>query len=99
MMKGLLAIGITIAVPQLAMATGMYQCEPVPQDQRLSEASLTGMLEAEGWRVRRMKVDGGCWEVYGTTPEGQRVEGYFHPATGEMLLLNQRGRIIFRAGD
>ena len=98
-MKGLTAIGITIAFPQFAMATGMYQCEPVPQDQWLSEASLTEMLEAEGWRVRRMKVDGGCWEVYGTTPEGQRVEGYFHPVTGEMLLLNQRGRIIFRTED
>ena len=98
-MKDLLAIGITIAVPQLAMATGMYQCEPVPRDQWLSEASLTGLPEAEGRRIRRMKVDGGCREVYGTTPEGQRVEGYLHPAIGEMLLPKQRGRIVFRAGD
>lgn len=29
-MKGLVAIGITIAVPQLEVAAGMYQCEPVP---------------------------------------------------------------------
>jgi len=51
------------------------------------------------WQVRRMKEDGGCWEVYGTTPEGQRVEGYFHPITGETLLLNQRGTVIFRKED
>ena len=44
-----------------------------------------------------MKVDGGCWEVYGTTPEGKRVEAYFHPATGEKLLVSRRGQIIFRA--
>ncbi len=98
-MNRLVAIGIVISVPQLAMATGMYECETVAQDRWLPETSLTEMLEAKGWQVRRMKVDGGCWEVYGTTPDGQRVEGYFHPATGEMLLLNQRGRIIFRAED
>ena len=46
---------------------------------------------------RWMKEDGGCWEVYGTTPEGQRVEGYFHPATGAAELIAQRGRILFRA--
>ncbi|MDE2790095.1 MAG: PepSY domain-containing protein [Paracoccaceae bacterium] len=98
-MKGVFAVGVAIAFPQLAMATGMYQCEPVAQGQWLPEASLTEMLEADGWRVRRMKVDGGCWEVYGTTPEGKRVEAYFHPASGELLLLNQRGRIIFRSKD
>ena len=98
-MKGLVAVGMAVVVPQLAMATGMYQCEPVARDEWLSEASLTEMLEAKGWRVRRMKVDGGCWEVYGTTPDGERVEGYFHPSSGDMLLLNRRGRIVFRADD
>ncbi len=98
-MKRLIAFALAIVVPQWSMATGMHECEAVPRDEWLSQASLTEKLEAEGWQVRRMKVDGGCWEVYGTTPEGQRVEGYFHPASGEMLLLNQRGRIIFRAED
>jgi hypothetical protein len=29
--------------------------------------------------VRKSKVDGGCYEVYGTDPQGNRVEAYFHP--------------------
>jgi sulfoxide reductase heme-binding subunit YedZ len=33
--------------------------------------------------VRRIKVDGGCYEVYGQNDKGQRVEAYFHPVTLE----------------
>jgi len=91
-----LAVSLLLA-PQMSFATGMYQCEAVDKAEWLTEAALTEKLETEGWSVRRMKPDGGCWEVYGTTPEGLRVEGYFHPATGEKLLINQRGKIIFRA--
>lgn len=98
-MKRLILVMILTIAPQAGFATGMYECETVAQSDWLTEAALTVKLEAEGWQVRRMKPDGGCWEVYGTTPEGQRVEGYFHPATGEKLLLNQRGTIIFRADE
>lgn len=96
-MKWTIAAAALILAPQMGSATGMYECEPVAKENWLSEPALTEKLVGEGWQVRRMKEDGGCWEVYGTTPEGLRVEGYFHPATGEMLLLNQRGKIIFRA--
>jgi hypothetical protein len=80
-----------------ANATGIYTCEVVAQDKLLTKAQLTEKLTTQGWKVNRMKPDGGCWEVYGTTPEGLRVEGYFHPASGKQLLLNQRGKVIFRA--
>lgn len=98
MKRALLAATLVFA-PHAGFATGMHQCEPVAQEDWMTESALTQQLEAEGWSVRRMKPDGGCWEVYGTTPDGLRVEGYFHPATGEKLLLNQRGKIIFRASD
>ncbi len=82
-------------VPQLASATGRYTCEATERANWLSEADLTTQLEASGWSVRRMKEDGGCWEVYGTDPEGRRVEGYFHPVTGAAQLVSQRGTILF----
>lgn len=98
-MKRLAIAALLAALPQAVLATGMHQCDPVAKADWISQADLTSKLEAEGWKVRRMKEDGGCWEVYGTMPDGKRVEGYFHPATGETLLLNQRGTIIFRAED
>jgi len=39
------------------------------------------MLKEKGWQVRRIKEDGGCYEVYGLNEKGERVEAYFHPRT------------------
>lgn len=97
-MRFVLILGLAgLALPQTAAATGLYQCEATDRASWLSKAALTEQLEGQGWAVRRMKADGGCWEVYGTTPEGQRVEGYFHPVTGEKQLIAQRGKVLFRA--
>jgi len=93
----LAALVMMLTSPISANATGLYSCESTDRAKWLTQAELTTQLENLGWSVRRMKEDGGCWEVYGTTPEGQRVEGYFHPTTGAAQLIAQRGRILFRA--
>ncbi len=90
---------ISIALPTMAHATGMYQCENDAAEDWLTEEQLTEKITAEGWTVNRMKQDGGCWEVYGSMPDGKRVEAYFHPSTGEVRLINQRGTILYRAED
>lgn len=82
-----------------ASATGVHQCEATDRAAWLTKTKLTKQLEAKGWSVRHMKEDGGCWEVYGTNPDGQRVEGYFHPVTGAPELIGQRGRILFKVQD
>lgn len=91
------AVAVLIIIPMQLYATGQMECESVDNADWMTENTLEEKLVAEGWKVRRMKVDGGCWEVYGTTPEGERVEAYFHPATGEKLLVARRGKILFRA--
>ncbi len=96
MKYSLLALSLVLlAMP--ASATGRYTCESVEKSKWLSAEQLTDQLTKIGWKVNRMKPDGGCWEVYGTTPDGKRVEGYFHPETGKQLMLNQRGKVIFQA--
>ena len=94
-MRHLLFLALLLA-PFPAQATGMHSCEAVAPEEWLTEQELERLISADGWQVRRMKRDGGCWEVYGTMPDGKRVEAYFHPRTGEVLLINQRGRILFR---
>jgi hypothetical protein len=96
-MKKIVCAAALFAMVSSAGATGIYQCEPVAASKWLTSEQLKEKLVATGWQVNRMKKDGGCWEVYGVTPEGKKVEGYFHPASGKQLLLNQRGKIIFRA--
>ena len=59
--------------------------------------ALKAKLAEDGWIVRKAKVDGGCYEVYGTDPQGNRVEAYFHPVTFRKLLVSRRGQVLFRA--
>ena len=79
-----------------ASATGKMTCN-APQAQWKSLPKLEAKLKKEGWQVRKSKVDGGCYEVYGTDPQGNRVEAYFHPVTFKKLLVSRRGQVLFRA--
>ena len=99
-LKTMIAVlSFTLVVPFGAGATGIHQCEATDTSKWLSKQQLTKKLEAKGWSVRFIKKDGGCWEVYGTNPDGLRVEGYFHPITGQAELIAQRGRILFDANN
>lgn len=66
-----------------AMATGLATCDSGPQESWEPQAKLEKMLTDKGWKVRRIKVDGGCYEVYALNEKGERVEAYFHPKTLE----------------
>ncbi len=79
-----------------AAATGKMTCD-APQAQWKGIDALQAKLTKEGWQLRKAKVDGGCYEVYGTDPEGNRVEAYFHPVSFDKLLVSRRGQVIFRA--
>jgi hypothetical protein len=79
-----------------ALATGKMTCNAGPQSGWKSVEALHQNLAKQGWQVTRSKVDGGCYEVYGTDPEGRRVEAYFHPVTFEKLLVSRRGEVLFK---
>ena len=64
-----------------AFATGLATCESGPQSGWQPKEKLEKLLVDKGWQVRRIKEDGGCWEVYALDDKGQRVEAYFHPVT------------------
>ena len=64
-----------------AQATGLATCDSGAKDGWQATAKLEQMLKDKGWSVRRIKEDGGCYEVYALDDKGQRVEAYFHPVT------------------
>lgn len=66
-----------------APATGLATCDSGSQDTWQPQAKLEEMLTKKGWTVRRIKVDGGCYEVYALNEKGEKVEAYFHPRTLE----------------
>ncbi|VWX60065.1 PepSY domain-containing protein [Sphingorhabdus sp. 109] len=90
------ALIATTGLSSPALATGKMTCEAGPQSGWKTQAELKAELVKKGWTVKKSKVDGGCYEVYGTTPEGDRVEAYFHPVSLEKLLVSRRGEILFQ---
>ncbi|MEO9636237.1 MAG: PepSY domain-containing protein [Parasphingorhabdus sp.] len=90
------AVLATAGLSAPAFATGKMSCEAGPQSGWKTRAELEANLVEQGWKIKKSKVDGGCYEVYGTTPEGDRVEAYFHPVSLEKLLVSRRGKVLFR---
>lgn len=64
-----------------SLATGLATCDSGPQENWRPQAELEQQLVDRGWEVRRIKIDGGCYEVYALDENGDRVEAYFHPDT------------------
>ena len=56
-----------------------------PRDQWMSTDQITQKLTAEGYKVRRVKEEGGAYEVYALDANGNRVEAIVNPVTGEVL--------------
>ncbi len=64
-----------------AFATGLATCDSGPKSGWQPTETLEKMLKEKGWQIRRIKEDGGCYEVYAINDKGERVEAYFHPVT------------------
>lgn len=74
-----LLLALAAASPTLAAD----KCDAGPRAQWQPREALEKKLSAEGWKVRRIKVDKGCYEVYGTDAQGRKAEAYFDPKTFE----------------
>ena len=62
-------------------ATGLATCDSGAKSGWQPVEKLEQQLKAKGYVVRRIKEDGGCYEVYALDEKGQRGEFYFHPVT------------------
>ena len=81
-----LIVATMTAIPSgVASATGLATCDSGPPEKWQSQDKLTAMLKEKGWEIRKIKVDGGCYEVYAIDDKGERIEAYFHPVTFERI--------------
>ena len=92
-MKNNLAVIVATAVIVSftpAGATGLTTCDSGAESSWKSQGALKKQLTDKGWKVRRIKTDGGCYEVYAIDDKGDRVESYFHPVTFAHVLTSRR---------
>lgn len=73
----LLALGLLNSPAAFAAA----DCKSYPKEEWASEDTLKEALEAEGYTIKKFKVDGNCYEIYGRSKEGKKVEIYFDMKT------------------
>lgn len=86
-----LAAAAALSIAGHAFATGLATCDSGPEEGWQPQEALAETLRAEGWEIRRIKIDSGCYEVYALDAEGERVEAYFHPVTLEPVATEHEG--------
>lgn len=80
-----LAAALSLSAALVAgAALASDECK-VPQAEWQPKEALQQKLEAEGWTIKNIKVDDGCYEVYATDAAGKRKEVYFDPKTFEIV--------------
>ena len=76
---------VALAAAGGAMAHGDFKCD-VPKAEWRKQTELQAKLLADGWKkVRQVKTDNGCYEVYGFDEKNERAEVYFNPKTFEKV--------------
>lgn len=56
-------------------------CPVYPKAEWASEDVLKQALADEGYTIKKFKVDGNCYEIYGRNKDGKKVEIYFDTKT------------------
>jgi hypothetical protein len=61
------------------------KCDPVPQEEWRPQAELERMLVNKGWKIARVKITNGCYEVYARDAKNAKKEVFFHPKTLQLV--------------
>lgn len=81
----LTALSIVLASTAPALASEEASCGNAPRDQWLSEDAIKAKAAALDYDVRSVKIEDGCYEAYAIAGNGQRVEVYLNPLTGDVV--------------
>jgi hypothetical protein len=60
-------------------------CTDEPREKWMTEEVFKKKAEAEGYKIKKFKQPGTCYEIYGTDKAGKKVEIYFNPVDGSIV--------------
>ena len=62
------------------------KCTQEPKDKWKEQKAFEQSLKDQGYKIKKFKVtSGNCYELYGWSKDGKKVEIYFNPVTGETV--------------
>lgn len=79
------------------MKYGNGECRVPMADWQPREA-VKALADAEGWIVRRIKIDDGCYEIKGRDAEGREIEVKLDPATLDVVEMEYESLGYNRGG-
>ena len=65
------------------------RCKPIPPEEWRPQADLEKMLVNKGWKISRVKISNGCYEVYARDAKNDKKEVFFHPKTLQVVTAPQ----------
>ena len=74
---------LTAFVPATAWAGA--NCKANAKAEWMSEADAKTKIAAQGYEITVFKVDGNCYEIYGRSKDGKKVEIYFDTKTLDVV--------------
>ncbi|MCO6187048.1 PepSY domain-containing protein [Rhizobium sp. L1K21] len=61
----------------------------VPISKWQPRSAVLALAETQGWRLKRIKIDDGCYEVYGRDETGQSFEAKIDPKTLQIIAIRR----------
>ena len=86
MRKTLIILAFIVAWPTGAALAEEDGCF-VPMSDWQPREAVARLAESKGWRVRRIKIDDGCYEIDGRDAQGRALEVTVHPATLQVIRI------------
>ena len=74
-------LALCVALGASGSAFAKADCPAHPKSEWMKESDARAKLEAEGYKIKKFKVDGNCYEIYGHNKEGKKVEIYYDTKT------------------
>lgn len=78
-----------IALMSLLLTSGVAlakkDCTDQPRSKWMTEADFKKKAEGQGYKIRKFKQPGTCYEIYGMNKDGKKVEIYFNPVDGSIV--------------
>jgi hypothetical protein len=79
----IIALMCALGFSGAAMASA--KCTAHPKEEWIKESDARAKLEEQGYKIKKFKVDGNCYEIYGHNKEGKKVEIYYDTQTLDVV--------------
>lgn len=60
-------------------------CTDKPKAEWMTVEAFKKKVTDEGYKIRKFKTPGTCYEIYGTDKDGKKIEIYFNPVDGSIV--------------